>query len=89
MQLLNDVTHQIYIMCSTSPVMANRAGHAVIQRLINHADRKLSLFTLVNIRVIQHNPVAVKPVYQDILVPFPIIIADNRHRVAILLNTII
>ena len=89
MQFLDDIAHQIHVVGTTGSIVADGAGHPVVQGLVDDADWQHSVLPRIDVWVIQHNAVTVKSVYQDVFVPLLIIIADNRHRVAILFDAVI
>ena len=89
MEFFNNVAHKVYVMGTSGPIVTDRAGHAVGQRLVDHRDGKKPLFPLVNVRIVFHDLIAVKAVYDNVLVIFLGVVTDNGHGVTVLFYTLI
>jgi len=89
MQFHDNIAHQIHIVGPAGAVVTDRAHHAVIDRFVDYTDRQHSLFTFIDIRIIQHNAIAVKTVHQNVLIPPTVIITDHRHGIAIVFDAVI
>ncbi len=83
-QLGDDFAHQLQIVRAPRPVVADRRGDAVRELLVDHGDGQQTLFAGVDaLRGFEHH-VAVVAIDQLVAVVFGIVVADARHRVAVL-----
>ena len=88
-KLLYNIAHQIHVMAASCPVMADGAGHSLVDGLIDHRDWEHSMFSLINIFVFCDHPVAVESVYDNIFILSLYIIADNRHGITVCFDALI
>ncbi len=89
MELPDDVAHQVHAVGTARTVVADRARHAVVERLVDDGDGQHTVLPLVDVRVVEHDAVAVKSVHDDVVVVRFIVVADDRHRVAVLLDAVV
>ena len=89
MKLLHDITHQIHTVVSPRPVVTDGACHPLVNGLINHRNRKPSVFPVVNILIFKHNTVTVEAVHNNIDIILPAVIAHDRHCVPVRLDAFI
>ena len=89
MKFFYDIAHQFYIMASSRPVVADRTRHPVVDRFVNDRYWEHSLFPFIDIRIIQHDTVTVKSVYNNISIIFYRMITYDRHGISVFPNTFI
>ena len=88
-ELLHDIAHQIHIVASPGPIVADGTGHPLVKRFVDHRDGQHPFFPLINIGVLQHHPVAVEAVHNYINIIFLTVITDNGHGIAVDLDALI
>ena len=83
-QLGDDLAHQFDVVRAARPVVTDGRGHAVREVLLDHGDGQQPPLALVDsFRGLEHH-VTVVSVHQLIDVAHRIVVADARHRVAVL-----
>ena len=83
-QFGDDLAHQLDVVRAARPIVANGRRHAVGQILVDHGHGQQSPFALVDaLRGFEHQ-VTMIAVHEFVAVVRRIVVADARHRIAVL-----